>query len=223
MLTKSKNKRSVEESLNSENNLMFITEDGFIPYEIEECELIVNDDDRITLEGDIDTTEIVQQLQNALNQLIEVKTKIVPLVKNSLDNFQEIEIYSLVENIQEIVTNQFDGQKKAKTNYEKILDYEYLYCDLTDLSPINEYFRAYWLFMWFEKRASIPTPSIVFGDIPKDKILKYLDTRFSIKHLKEGSTKRDYFYQLYLQVKPYLVHYFQIEKYEQEELFTYEI
>lgn len=223
MLTKNRKTNRVSQTLNSENNLMYITEDGFMPYEIEETnltveelELTVNEDDRIILEGDIDVNQIWFSLKQALDQLVDLKNKVIPYVEQTLEE--------LPKNAQEILADQLGLQTIPPYNhYQTILDKEYYYCNLRDSAPINEFFRAYWLFMWFEKRAHIPIPSIVLGDIPKDKILKYLDTRFSVKYLKEGSTKKDYFYQLYLKVQPYLIRYFDLEKFEQQNLFSDEL
>jgi hypothetical protein len=233
MLTKTKNKSSVAESINPENGLIIlgcvektrqltVEKSGF---SLKEPELTVNDDEeRITLEGDIDIQGLYKKLQECLTKLVGLKTQITPLVEKMLDDLPEFNLDCLVENTQEILANQFGLETiQPKSNYETILDWEYYYCNMRDSSPINEFFRAYWLFMWFEKRANIPMPSIIRGDVPKDKILKYLDTRFSVKYLKEGSTKRDYFYQLYLKVQPYLVRYFSLEKAQQQNLFADEL
>lgn len=194
--------------------------DDFAFYEPEE-------EERITLEGDIDVEILYKNLQDCLTKLVCLRTQITPLVKKMLNDLPEFNLNSLVENTEQFLSNQFGMETiKPINHYEHIFKFEEFYCNLGKLAPINEYFRAYWLFMWFEKRASIPIPNLSLGDIPKDKILKYLDTKFCVKNLKVPSkkeAKQEYFYQLYLQVKPYLVHYFALEKFEQKELFTYEI
>jgi hypothetical protein len=176
--------------------------------------------DRVVLDGDYEISKLWLTLRKSLNQLIDLRTKVKPFLEKTLYELKEFEVFCHIENNKEILNNQFGLETVTKTNYERILEAEDYFCILREKAPIDDYFRAYWLFMWFEKRKTTVEPRLN-NEIPKAKLLNYLDSRFCTKGLNVAN-KRDYFYQLYLKVQPYLVRYYSYEKAEQQNLFSNE-